>query len=52
MEGVKISFSEKYIAKMFSLKKLLHFQIGSFVFEKVVGNQGYGSRKVYSVKNL
>ena len=35
MEGVKIGFSEKYIAKMFSLKKLLQFQIGSFFLKKL-----------------
>ena len=44
-----MSFSGKYIAKMFSMKKFF----GKWMyFVRVVGNQGYVSYKVLSLKNL
>ena len=47
-----MSFSGKYIAKMFNLKKFLVSELFSnwFVFVRVVGNQRYVSRKVYLLK--
>ena len=50
----KMSFSGKYLAKMFILKK---FSVGECILKlfffcvTVVGNQGYVSHKVYSLKN-
>ena len=43
-----MSFSWKYIAKMFNLKKILVSELFSnwFVFVRVVENQRYVSRKV------
>ena len=43
----KMSFSGKYIAKMFSLTKF-----GWFVLVRVVRNQRYVSRNVFSEKSL
>ena len=50
----KMSFNRKYIAKMFSLKKFL---VSECIFKLVYfcgssGNQGYVSRKVFSLKNI
>ena len=43
----KISVSDNYIAKMFSLKKflLVNVFLNWFVFVRIVGNQGCLSRK-------
>ena len=45
MDGEKLRFSWKYIAKMFSLKKILLVNVLSnwFIFVRVLGNQGYVS---------
>ena len=50
----KMSFSGKYISKMFSLKKFLVTEciIELVCLVKVVGNQRYVPRKVYLLKNL
>ena len=51
----KMSFTGKYIAKMFSLKRSfwqMNVFSNWFVFVRDVGNQGYVSRKVYLLKNL
>ena len=45
-----MNFSEKYITKVFNLKKFLVSEC--FPFVRVVGNQGYVSRRVYLKKNL
>ena len=53
----KMSFNQKYIAKIFILKKFLVSEyifklVCFFVFVRVAGNQGYTSRKVFSLKNI